>query len=184
MINFEIENELQANLGSNEKLLWTGKPKTGIVFRSSDFFLIPFSLFWAGFAVFWEFSVISSGGPIFFMFWGIPFILMGLYITIGRFFIDAYKRGKTRYGITQDRIIIKSGVFSQDVKSLNIRTLSDISLDQKADNSGTITLGPSDLRSTMSFGIDFPGQKQPPKLDLIEDAKTVYQQIIDLQRHP
>lgn len=44
MTNYEIENELRPDLGSDEKLVWTGKPKTGIVFRSSDVFLIPFSI--------------------------------------------------------------------------------------------------------------------------------------------
>lgn len=31
------------------------------------------------------------------------------------------------YGLTDDRIIIKSGVFNKTIKSLNVRTLSDIS---------------------------------------------------------
>jgi hypothetical protein len=182
MINFEIENELQQNLGINEKLLWTGKPKTGLLLKSSDAFLIPFSLLWAGFAVFWESTAITSDAPIFFKLWGIPFVVMGLYITIGRFFVDAYKRGKTIYGITHDRIIIKSGIFSQDIKSLNIRTLSDITLNQKTDNSGTITLGPTDPRYSMMSGMDWPGVKQPPKLELIDDVKTVYDKIIEQQK--
>ena len=145
MINYEIENELRPDLSSDEKLIWTGKPKTGIVFRSSDVFLIPFSLFWAGFAVFWETSVLATDAPFFFKLWGIPFVLVGLYITVGRFFLDAKKRANTIYGITNDRIIIKTGLFSREIKSLNIRTLSDITINQKADNSGTITLGPSDF---------------------------------------
>lgn len=140
MINFDLENELQQNLNTNEKLLWTGKPKTGIVFRSSDILFIPFSLLWGAFAIFWETSVISEG-PFFAILWGIPFVVIAFYITIGRFFLDAYKRANTIYGISQDRIIIKSSMFSQNIKSLNIATLSDVTLDQKSDNSGTITLG-------------------------------------------
>ncbi len=145
MTNYAIESELSPNLSSDEKLIWAGKPKTGIIFRSSDVFLIPFSLLWCGFTVFWETSVIASGAPFFFKIWGIPFVLAGLYITGGRFFIDAKKRANTVYGITSDRIIIKSGIFNQSIKSLNIRTLTDITIDQKSDNSGTVTLGPSRL---------------------------------------
>jgi hypothetical protein len=182
MTNYDIENELRPNLSSGEKLIWTGKPKTGIMFRNSDAFLIPFSLLWCGFAVFWESSVMETDAPFFFKLWGIPFVLVGIYITIGRFFIDAKKRENTIYGITTDRIVIKSGVFSTEIKSLNIKTLSDITINQKSDNSGTITLGPTDMRYSMMQGMEWPGAKQPPRLEFIEDVKTVYDKIVDIQR--
>lgn len=182
MINYEIENELGSSLSSGEKLVWTGKPKTGILFRSSDFVLIPFSLFWAGFAIFWETTVIATNAPFFFKLWGVPFVLIGLYMTVGRFFLDAKKRANTIYAITPDRIIIKSGIFTKEIKSLNIRTLSDITFNEKSDNSGTITLGASDFKNSMMQGMDWPGVKQPPRLEFIEDVKSVYDKIIELQR--
>jgi len=182
MTNYDLEEELKPNLSSGEKLMWTGKPKTGIVFRSSDFFIIPFSLLWFGFSVFWEASVMKTGAPLLFKLWGIPFVLIGLYITVGRFFADAMKRANTIYGITQDRIIIKSGIFNKTVKSLNIRTLSDITLDQKSDNSGTIILGPTDFTYSMIQGMERRGVRQSPRLELIEDVKIVYDKIIDIQR--
>ncbi|NII83328.1 PH domain-containing protein [Pedobacter sp. SG908] len=107
---------------------------------------------------------------------------MGLYITLGRFFVDAKKRANTVYGITSDRIIISSGIFSREIKSINIKTLSDITINQKSDNSGTITLGPADFRNVMMQGIEWPGLKQPTRLEFIEDVKNVYDQIINLQR--
>ena len=182
MTNFDFEQELRPSLSSGEKLVWTGKPRGGVVFRGSDILLIPFSLFWAGFALFWEKGVIANGGPFFFKLWGIPFVLVGIYMTAGRFFVDARKRANTFYGITSDRIIIKSGVFRPEIKSLNIKTLSDITINQKADNSGTITFGPTDIRYTMMQGMEWPGINQPPRLELIEDVKSVYDKIIDLQR--
>ena len=182
MTNYEIENELRSNLSTGEKLIWTGKPKTGIMFRSTDAFHIPFSLLWCGFAIFWESNAIKTDGDYFFMLWGIPFVLVGLYITIGRFFIDAKKRANTIYGITPDRIIIKSGIFSSEITSLNIKTLTDITINQKSDNSGTLTLGPTDIRSSMMQGMEWPGIKQPLRLEFIEDVKSVYDKIIDLQR--
>jgi hypothetical protein len=182
MTNYDLEEDLRPNLSPGERLIWTGKPRPGIILRSSDAIMIPFSLLWGGFAFFWEATVLSTGAPFFMKLWGIPFVLVGLYITVGRFFVDARKRANTVYGITQDRIIIKSGIFSRDIKSLNIRTLSDITINQKSDNSGTITLGPTDNRYSMMQGMDWPGAKQPPKLEFIEDVKSVYDKIIDLQR--
>ena len=181
MTNYDLEDELRSDLNPGEKLIWTGKPKTGIIFRSSDIFLIPFSLLWGGFAFFWETSVIATGAPFFFRLWGIPFVLVGLYITVGRFFLDAKKRANTVYGITPLRVIIKSGLLSKNVKSLNIRTLSDITITEKAGNSGTITLGPSNIGYSMMQGTEWPGTQQPPKLEFIEDAKTVYNKLIALQ---
>jgi hypothetical protein len=182
MTNYDVENELRSNLSSGEKLIWAGKPKTGIMFRSSDAFLIPFSLLWAGFAVFWETSVMTTEAPLFFKLFGIPFVLAAIYITIGRFFIDAKKRANTIYGITTDRIIIKSGLFSSEIKSLSIKSLSDITINQKSDNSGTITLGPTDMIFSTMNGVAYSGTKQAPRLEFIEDVKSVYDIIIDLQR--
>jgi Bacterial PH domain len=182
MIEFDIENDLRQDLNSNERLLWAGKPRRGILLRGSDIFLIPFSLLWGGFAVFWETSALTTNAPLLFKLWGIPFVLIGLYITVGRFFIDAQRRANTKYGITEDRIIIKSGIFRPELKSLNIKTLSDITLTQKKDNSGTITLGPADARYSMMQGMYWPGLKQAPKLEFIENAKEVYDKIVQLQR--
>jgi Bacterial PH domain len=182
MNDYAISDELGSDLSSNEKLIWTGRPKTGIVFRSSDAFLIPFSLLWCGFAIFWESTAVGSGASFFFRLWGSPFVIIGLYFTIGRFFVDAKKRANTVYGITEDRIIIKSGIFNRETKSLNIRTISDITFNQKADNSGTITLGPINSRNSMMEGMEWPGVVQPPRLAFIDNVKTVYDKIIELQR--
>ena len=182
MLDYDIENELRPHLISGEKITWAGRPKAGIVFRSSDAFLIPFSLLWCGFAIFWESTVIFTNSPFFFKLWGIPFVLAGLYVTVGRFFIDAWKRAGTIYGLTEDRIIIKSGIFSKDVKSFNIKAGSEISYRQKADGSGTITLGTSDPRYAMMQGAEWPGVKQLPKIEFINDVKTVFDKIIAIQK--
>ena len=181
-MNFEIETELRPALGYNENLIWTGKPKTGIIFRTADIYLIPFSLIWFGFAIFWEYNVVRAGFTPFALF-GLPFIAVGLYISIGRFYIDAWRRKRTIYGITDNRVIIKSGLFVKEIKSLNIRTMSDLSFKEKKDGSGTINFGPIDFRYSFFNGIGYwPGIKPTPSFEFIDEVRTVYNILIDQQR--
>jgi hypothetical protein len=176
-----IEQDLLTTLSKDERLLWTGRPRVGIIFRSSDIFLIPFSLLWFGFAIFWEYNVVKIGVPLFALF-GLPFIIMGIYISVGRFFLDNIRRKNTMYGITDNRVIIKSGLFSKDIKSLNIRTISDITFKEKTDGSGTISFGPSDLRYTLFSGMGYwPGLKLPPSIELIDEVGKVYKLLIEQQ---
>lgn len=139
-MDFNIEIELQQYLDANEKLIWAGQPKKGFLFRTADIFLIPFSLFWCGFAVFWV--IMAAKGSIFFAMFGIPFVVMGLILVFGRFIIDARQRDSTYYGLTGDRIIIKSGLFKKTIKSINIRTLSDIEYSEKKMEAGQLLSGP------------------------------------------
>jgi len=108
-MQYECEQVIQKKLGPHEKLIWVGKPKQGIMFRSNDIFLIPFSILWTGFIILWEISAITAvlNAPekseltVFMLpIFGIPFVIIGLYFVFGRFIIDAKLRKNTCYGIT------------------------------------------------------------------------------------
>lgn len=166
-------------LERSERQLWFGEPPRGLIFRSSDIYLIPLSLLCAGFSVFWETSVLRENAPGFFVLWGIPFVLLGVYITIGRFFADAWRRGRTSYALTTERIIIRTGA---SIKSLSLRTLTDVTLTERPDGRGTITFGPTPYLSTMYGGMRWPGRTQPPMFELIPGAREVDAQIRKAQQ--
>jgi hypothetical protein len=181
--NPTITTDLEQELGANETLLWQGEPKQGLMLRPSDALFIPFSLLWAGFAVFWETGVLTSGAPFFFILWGIPFLFVGAYITVGRFFVDAMVRAKTRYGVTNERILIVAGLFSRTVKSMPLHSFGEVTLQQHASGRGTITFGPSLPFATWYRGFAWPGmdRRLSPAFEHIDDAKHVYDLIRQTQ---
>ena len=176
-------SEIERELSSGERLIWSGRPRRGLRLRPSDMFVIPFTLVWCGFAIFWEVSVISKGAPFFFIIWGVPFVGIGFYFVFGRFFVDARTRERTFYGITNERIIIVTGLFSRQTKSLALRTLTDISLTEIADGSGTITFGAvHPMAQRIPAGWPGAGQYAVPAFDMIDRAKDVYDLIRQTQK--
>jgi hypothetical protein len=101
-------NRLQPLLRQGEQIRWVGQPDPRVLFTPADAFLVPFSLLWGGFAMFWETQAITRGGPSFSALWGIPFVLMGLYMIFGRFIYKKRSKLKTVYGLTDARVIVSS----------------------------------------------------------------------------
>jgi hypothetical protein len=184
-MNQLASNEIQKHLEPREKVLWSGQPRQGVMLRGSDTFLIPFSLLWGGFAVFWEYSVLTQGAPSFFALFGIPFVVIGIYFIVGRFYVEAKQREKTFYGVTSDRVLIISGLLQQKVKSLTLRTLSDISVTESRDGTGSISFGHSFPFVSLFGGMVWPGMEQfvGPRLDTINNPKQVYQLIREAQKN-
>lgn len=145
--------------------------------RASDLLMIPFSLMWGGFAVFWEYSVFTSDAPLLFRLWGIPFVLVGLYMVAGRFVVEAWQRAYTDYAVTDERIIIRSGIFRRQMKSLNLRAMGEFSLTENGKGEGTIVFGVSPAGNMFSGLASWPGVEELPRFDTIPDARKVYEII-------
>jgi len=174
----EVSEDVRRELSPGEQLHWWGRPRQGVVFRGSDILLIPFSLLWCGFAVFWEYSVLRMPkADMFFSLWGVPFVVIGLYFVVGRFIAEARERRRTHYAVTSERVLILSGLFRRRVTSLNLRTLSDISLSESRSGEGTITFGNQRPMGLFFGGMaGWPGAERylGPRFDLVPNAKMVY----------
>lgn len=176
----QVSESIRAELSPGEQVVWTGQPRQGIVVRGADAFAIPFSLLWAGFAVFWLVSAAQSNAPLPFVLCGVPFVLIGFYMVVGRFFVEAKQRQSTFYALTPQRVIIASGLFSRTVKSLNLNTIAELSLSERADGTGTIVFGAQHPMAAMFGGISsWPGAEQHlgPRFDLVPEARSVYESI-------
>jgi hypothetical protein len=103
-------DRIQPRLLPGERLLWSGRPDPAKWFSPIDLYLVPFSILWCSFAIFWESSVLASGkAPGFFLFFGGFFVVIGLYFTIGRFFVKRAGKRKTLYALTTSRALILTG---------------------------------------------------------------------------
>jgi hypothetical protein len=106
---------VQPELVPGESFVWAGQPKTSVVFHKEDFLLIPFSLMWGGFAIFWEANVLGIWGAqahtpwTFGVLCGIPFVLIGQYLIWGRFFYTAWLKRRTHYAVTNRRGYRRAG---------------------------------------------------------------------------
>jgi hypothetical protein len=178
----DAEKIVSSELSAGEELVWSGRPRMGIRLSGTDVFLVPFSLVWCGFAVFWEKSAMGMGAPVFFPLFGLMFVVVGLYFVFGRFIADAIRRGKTFYGLTPRRAIIVSGIFNRHVKSVDLTSLGEISVSERPDRSGTISLGATSGMNAWAAGMigpSWPGVAKylPPMFEMIEDVKAVYEKI-------
>jgi len=182
----EDERALAPELGAGERLLWAGHPRRGLRLVMADALLIPFSMLWCGFAIFWERNALAAAAPGFFALWGVPFVAMGLYMVFGRFIADAVRRSKITYGLTPRRLILISGVLSRQVKSIDLSSLGELSVGERRDGSGTITLGTSSSPTPWGvslLGPSWPGAagRLPPMLEAVEHARAVYEKIRTLK---
>jgi hypothetical protein len=174
-LDYDLASRFGPFLAPGETVRWVGRPKQGIAFRPADLLAIPFSIMWCGFAIFWEVAVIASGAPFFFMIWGAPFVLVGLYIVFGRFNYDAHVRSRTLYALTEQNAFILGGRSGDKLKAIDLRTLGEISLRQSGGGRGSITFGAFNPMTPNLAG--WPGITAPAEFFAIEGASDVYGQI-------
>jgi hypothetical protein len=81
-------------------------------------------------------------------------------------------------------VIIASGLFSKRVKSLNRKTISELSLSERSDGSGTISFAAQHPMASLFGGMSaWPGAEQffGPCFDLVPNARTIYESIRNAQ---
>ena len=168
-------------LQPGEKILWEGRAQRGLMLRSQDAYLIPFSIMWCGFAIFWEFHAVRTAKAVpFFTLWGGMFVVIGLYFVIGRFIVDAVVRAGTIYGVTNHRVLISSGLFGRETRSIFLSMLPEMRISQKADGGGTIKFGPdpADYRRRIAVWTG----SLVPSFEGIDDVAAVHGLILKAHR--
>jgi hypothetical protein len=174
VIEPQIADQFRPYLGSDERITWTGIPRQGVMFSPSDAFLIPFSLMWGGFAIFWEASVLMSRAGPFFELWGIPFVAIGLFLIFGRFIADAWVRARTLYVLTNRRALIIKAIGWRSFASAPLG--QSVSLKNQSASRGTIEFGSGSMFSSMFRARNpwMPGLDGGVRFLQVEDVMEVY----------
>ncbi|HEY2032812.1 MAG TPA: hypothetical protein VGH02_03925 [Rhizomicrobium sp.] len=185
-------DDFRDRLLPGENIAWTGRPQGGLLLTSRDFFLIPFSLLWGGFAIFWEATALSiptkasgnvhTNAPDFFPLFGIPFVLIGLYFIFGRFFVDAWIRSQLRYAATNQRILILRKGMGSKFTALALDKLPALTFSEKVSGRGTIRFGEAAPMWGNRGGFSgwTPSSDATPQFINIPDARRVFDQIQSL----
>ncbi|HXU99191.1 MAG TPA: hypothetical protein VG166_01680 [Caulobacteraceae bacterium] len=161
-----------------ERLVWSGRPGQGIVFTGRDLFLVPFSILWCGFAVFWTVMASGDHAPQFFPLFGLLFVCVGLYFVAGRFVFDAWVRRGMSYALTDRRILILRSPPFNNFTALNLDRLPDAQLSESAGGRGTIRFGQRASafgRQGMSYWS--PALDPTPQFLAIDDVRSVFDKI-------
>ncbi|MBO3750357.1 hypothetical protein J5X84_30110 [Streptosporangiaceae bacterium NEAU-GS5] len=172
----------------SEQILWTGQPTRYPVFDAGDVFLVPFTLIWCGFAIFWESSVIAGGAGSLFVVWGIPFVLVGLYMAVGRLVVRRLNLRSAHYYLTDQRVVITTGFPTKRTLSEWVAHLPPPVLKTRPDGSGSIAFGSFPTSNFFRTGMGNRGWgtflRQDHELVLrdVPNAMGVCEMIVQAQR--
>lgn len=184
-----FESLFERDLGRGERIVWTGQPDAHRIFTSADLFLVPFSLVWGGFALYWEATVLGLTGsppaPPAFAVFGVPFVILGLYFMVGRFIYQRWAKQNTYYALTNRRALIVRHLRGRSVDAIILDSVPGIKTSTRADGSGTIVFGKTTPFDAIygNTGLTFfrKGVYTPAFYD-IPDAQAVANQIEELRK--
>ena len=175
----EVPREVARELAPSEKVLWAGQPRRGPVLRGYDAFALPFGLMWLAMVVVMLSKIprtprVDLVGIVVVL----VFVVVGLYLAVGRFLVEAKQRSRTFYAVTNDCIVIVSGLMSRTMKSIDLRTLSEMALSERRNGSGSILFGPTSPFDWMQMpGWPGMGSLMATRFDLIAGVRAVYETI-------
>ncbi len=150
-------------LSPGERLLWSGAPAPGIRFRASDGVILGYASLLIGIRLALS-GTRGAGGP------GGPIalaIVLSILFVLNLVAFAPWWRARTQYAVTDQRIIIASGVLMRRTESISLRALLDVVLEERMSGIGFIRF--------VTAGIQTGLPNVRSRFDLLEDPRTVYQ---------
>jgi len=166
------------NACPGEQILWVGKPSAGFRFAPTDWLAVPFTLLWGVLVLRFPVGPFMSGELPFYV---VPLIFkaVAVYVIIGRFFADMYRRSRTIYGLTDRSAVIITSVFGTSTRVVDLHAVPEIALEGgAAGGEGSIAFG-TPLNSLARNGLrNWGAMPHLPTFEYIAGAAAVYQQAL------
>jgi len=172
---------------AGETILWQGQPMGGVIWRDVFQMRTVMGVFFIGFAIFWIIGARSTAPadePLFrllFPLLGVPFVLIGIFLTVGQLFWDALLRSGTHYTLTTQNAFIARHLFGR--RSLETWPLAEIEEFQLIDgHPGSVLFDVSAglrLERARPLPVKAPFTFKRPSIGFrqIEDPRRVYRLI-------
>ncbi len=124
-------DELKATVGSNEKILYEGKPHKKCYILKAIIPFFPFALFWAGISFFILVNIINSGknaNMVLFLVLFMLVFMVPVWFYLSFIFLSFRGYKNTTYIITDRAIYVSSGVYTREVITKPFAEISRIDL--------------------------------------------------------
>lgn len=175
-----MENkDFRAYLEPDEYVVWQGKPQKGNYFYREDIARIPFGAFFFIFACIWA-SMASMASPAFGLF-ALPFMAVGLYMSVGIVIHRSILLAKTDYAITNKKLI---RIVGNKVDIVYGKQINNMEITMNKDGTGRIVF----LRQELHYRgtnqqMSYPGGMMGfHSLDNISDVIHVQHKINEMEK--
>jgi len=183
----QAQNRLVRELEQGERVLWSGRPENRRWLSSQDVVLLPFSIVWCAIVFASSAGALSSHsgeGGAFSILSNVPFVLIGLYLLVGRLFVRRRLRRRTLYAITETRALAIEGTWRGAERVTSVWFGAYPSVDEQLGRNGVGTIVVGSLatgRRRLGAGSGWPtGRSATPNAVVfadIADAADVYARI-------
>lgn len=144
-IPWPLQEAIGRELEPGERIEWSGMPVPRF-FTGQSVAGFLFAIPWTGFALFWTAgaarATADSGGPRgfdYFPLFGIPFILIGIYLLLSPLW-TFLKTRRTAYVITDRRAITFDGGWSTTIRSFRPHELQNLARKERRHGRGDIVI--------------------------------------------
>jgi hypothetical protein len=181
----EISAFFRNDLQPDELVLWAGQPDASVHLTRADILLIPLSL-WIGLSTIRSGVIIleraiestySAGEAILSAMLSVPFLLVGIYLLIGRFFYKRWRKTRTYYALTNKRVLVLTILACRRLLEQSLEDIPALHMTAGLLGTGTITFGRSPFASSWctNTGMNCIAGFDKTELIAFHDVKNVDQ---------
>jgi hypothetical protein len=179
----DFDDEIRRDLEPGERLLWTGRqpPELRFDVREVGSVVACLALI-ATILTCW--NAIFEGGPRFFAAYGVLIAALAVYNISFRYALELALRRNTKYALTTERMLIVLGFLERRTISMDLETLSDLTLSERPGGGGTIRFGQRSKLAAVRLWTWYAMEPlaEMLQIELADSAREVYEMIREAAR--